>query len=88
MPAGGTVVSVPEPSPECVLVDEVCERLRAVDLDNGETLAVPRFELGFPTDVDELELEAELRLHALHDLERPRAQIAIQGVVNGDARYG
>jgi hypothetical protein len=51
-------------------------------------LAVPRFELRIAADVDEVDLDPELVLHAAHYLERPCAQMAVRGVEKGDAGYG
>ena len=44
---------------ERVRIDEVRERLHAVDLDDGQERPVARLELGVATDVDEVELESE-----------------------------
>ena len=51
-------------------------------------LAIPHLELGIAADVDELEGERKLVLHPADDLESARAEAAVRGVVNGDARYG
>jgi hypothetical protein len=52
-------------------------------------LAVPRLELRIAADVDELELEFDLRPRVTDDLERARAEIAVGGVVESDERrYG
>lgn len=77
-----------EPFSESVRVDEVGERARAVYLDDGEQLAVAGLELGIALDVDELELEAELRLHLAEHLERTLAEVAVRGVVEPDDGYG
>jgi hypothetical protein len=70
-------------------IDEVRERLLAVDLDDGQERAVPRLELGVARDVDELEIEAELVARLRHDLERAGAEAAVGSVVDPDAlRYG
>jgi len=79
-----------EPLPEAqtstqrVGVDEVGEGALSVDLDHGQELPVARLELGSPGDVDELELEAELRMHLLDDLDRTFAEAAVGGVIDGD----
>ena len=62
------------------------ERALAVDLDDGEMLAVPRLECGISGDVDERELEAELVAKTSDHLERTYAQPAVRGVVERDAR--
>ena len=59
-----------------------------VDLDHREERPVTLLEIGVAADVDELELEAELSLHLLHDLERSRAEAAVGGVVDRDSGYG
>jgi len=51
--------------------------------------AIPSLELGVRADIDELELEAELRLGLRHDLERAGTEAAVGRVVDGDAAcYG
>src|SRR6187397_3623468 len=73
-----------EPVAQRVGIDEVRERLLAVDLDDRQEGAVPRLELGVARDVDELEVEAELVACLRHDLERAGAEAAVGGVVDGD----
>src|SRR4029450_8001609 len=51
-----------EPGAQRTRVDEVRERPLAVDLDDGQELAIRRFEVDVAVDVDELEVEADLRL--------------------------
>lgn len=52
-------------------------------------LAITRLELRIAADVDELELEADLVLRLPHDLEGARAEVAVGGVIESDARsYG
>jgi hypothetical protein len=48
-------------------------------------LAMARLELGVSSDVDELDLEAELDPHLLDDLEGALAELAVGCVVDGDA---
>jgi hypothetical protein len=79
----------PETLAERLGIDEVGERLLAVDLDHGEQRAVARLELGVPADVDDGEVEGDLCSGVMDDLERTRAEAAVRGVVDGDAaRYG
>ena len=73
-----------EPGLERRRVDEVRERALAVDLDHREVLPVPRLELAIATDVHDEELEPELLLRLVHDLERPLAEDAALGAVEGD----
>jgi hypothetical protein len=79
---------VTDPTTQRVPVHEVRERELAVDLDRREQLPVARLELGPPADVDQLEVEAELGMQFRDDLERPRAEAAVSGVIGADARYG
>ena len=69
-------------------LDEVRERPLAVDLDDGQELAIPRFELCVPGDVDLVELEWVLGPRGLDDPPRRRAQVALRGVEERDADYG
>jgi hypothetical protein len=62
--------------------------LHAVDLHDGKQLPVVGLERRIGGDVDELELEVELRVDLLDDLERPFAETAVPGVEDGDAGYG
>ena len=75
--AAGTVASGFEPRAQRLRVDEVGERLLAVDLDHGQQLAVATFELGVAADVDDLEIEADLVANTLDDLERTLAEAAV-----------
>jgi hypothetical protein len=68
--------SLCELSPQRVGLDEVRERALAVDLDDGQPLAVARLQLGVSADVDLLELEAELLSCRLDDAPRGRAEVA------------
>jgi hypothetical protein len=69
-----------------IRLHEVGERPLAVDLDDRQPLAVARFELGMPADVDLLELEAELLPGGTNDPLRGRAEMAPLGVVDRDPR--
>ena len=51
-------------------------------------LSIPGLELRRTADVDELEVELELVLCGADDFERTRAEAAVGGVVERDARYG
>ena len=86
--AEGTVASAGEALPQSVHVDEVRERVLPVDLDHGNALAVARLERRVGADVDELEMEAELRVERRHDLERAPAEAAVRGVEDPDRCYG
>ena len=66
-------------------LDEVGERTLAVDLDHGERFAVPRLQFRVAADVHRLEL---CSAHLGDDGERPRAEVAIVGVVDDDAAQG
>jgi hypothetical protein len=48
-------------------------------------LAVPGLENGIPGHVDHVEHEAELGLETANDLQGPRAEPAVLGVVDRDA---
>jgi hypothetical protein len=80
--------SRPEPRAKRIGLDEVRERLHAVDLDDGQELAVAHLEPSVVGDVDELELEPELGAGFLHDLDRALAQAAVARVEDGDDGYG
>ena len=69
-------------------IDEVRERAAAVDLDDGDELAVARLELGVARDVDLRELELELGPNPLDRLLRPLAEVATAGAVQDELRYG
>jgi hypothetical protein len=80
--------SLCELSPQRIGLDEVREGALAVDLDDGQPLAVARLQLGVAADVDLLELELELLSRRLDDTPRRGAEMAALGVVEDDARYG
>ena len=87
--AAGTVASGFQAGAEALRVDEVGERLLAVDLDNGQQLAVATFELEASCDVDQLEIEVDLAADLIDDLECSFAEAAACSVVDGDpSRYG
>src|SRR5262245_23669241 len=77
-----------QPAPKRVGIDEVRERVHAVDLDHGYPFAVARLELRVAVDLDERELEPELVARLLHHLERSLAEMALGRAVERDARYG
>ena len=84
-----TALRSAEPLAERVGVDEVRERLFAVELHHGKKRPVPRLELGVSGDVDDVGLEAELGARRSHDLESARTEAAVRSVVDGDAScYG
>ena len=67
----------------------VDERTLAVDLDDGQPLAIARLELGIAADVDLFELELELRSRRGDRRTRSLTEMAAVGVVENDARgYG
>src|SRR5207342_3273080 len=67
---------------ERIGLHEVREGADPVDLDDRQERAVAGLELGATADVDQLELEAELRANRLDHLERPCAEAAVAGVVD------
>ena len=70
-------------------MDEVRERPLAVDLDDGNRLAVAALELAVAADVDLVELEAELVAHRVDDAASGVAEVAARGRIEDDAsRYG
>jgi hypothetical protein len=77
-----------ELSPQRVGLDEVRERALAVDLDDGQPLAVAGFQLRVAADVDLLELELEVGANGLDRAASRGAEVAALGVVEGDAGYG
>jgi hypothetical protein len=87
-PAPAREPSADEASPERLGVDEVRERLLAVDLDHRQALAVAGLELRVAGDVDELQLEPELSLDVPYDVERALAEVAVGGAVERDPGQG
>ena len=77
-----------EPAPEAGLVHVVDERPLAVDLHDGEPLAVQSLEIGVPGDVHLGELESQLVMQAPEHLPRALAQVTLGRVIEGDGRYG
>jgi hypothetical protein len=75
-------------APEPLRGDVIDEHPPAVDLDDGEQLAVTRLEFGVAFDVDLLELEAELGAHLSHGVPRALAQVTARGPVEPNSRYG
>jgi hypothetical protein len=67
---------------------EVRERALAVDLDDGEPLAIPRLELRIAGDVHLLQLEPEVGPRGLDDAKRGRAEVTALRVVEDDSGYG
>jgi hypothetical protein len=67
---------------------EVRERALAVDLDDGEPLAIPRLELGVACDVHLLQLEPDVVPRGLDDAKRGRAEVTALRVVDDDPGYG
>ena len=80
--------SLCEPAPERFGVHVVREDPLAVDLDDGQPLAVARLELGIAGDVDLLELEVLLAAQLGQLRSRALAEMAVGGVVEGDPDYG
>ena len=80
-PSGGLRQS----APQRLGLDKVGERSLAVDLDDRNRLAIPRFELWLAADIDRFEVAAtDLSDH----LERPRAEVAAVRVVDDDPGQG
>ena len=77
-----------EPTSQRFWVYKVRESPPAIDLHDREMLSIARLEVRLAADVDELEVELELVLYSADDLERTRAEGAVDGVVERDARYG
>jgi hypothetical protein len=86
--AARTVASGFQARAEPLSVDEVGERLLAVDLDHRQQLAVAPFELDVAADVDDLEVEPDVVANTLDNLERTLAEAAVSRVVDRDASYG
>jgi hypothetical protein len=64
--------------------DVVDERALAVDLDDGQPLAVASLELRVAGDVDLVQLEAELLAQRPDRSASPLAKVTTLGVVNDD----
>jgi hypothetical protein len=77
-----------ELSAERAGLDEVRERALAVDLDDGQPLAVARFQLRVAADVDLLELELDVGADCLDRAACRGAEVAALGVIEGDPLYG
>jgi hypothetical protein len=71
-------------SEENIAIDEVHEGALAVDLDDGEPLAVLRFELFVAADVDLPELERHLGTDILEHTTGALAEVAALSVVERD----
>ena len=67
---------------------EVSKDPLAVDLDHGQPLAVAHLELGIAGDVDLPELEVLLAAQLGQLRSRALAEMAVDGVVEGDPDYG
>jgi hypothetical protein len=74
-----------EPPPERRLVHVVGEDPLAVDLDDGDQLAVGRLELWVAVDRDLLQLEPELVAERPDLRERTLAEVAPGTVINRDS---
>jgi hypothetical protein len=77
-----------QPATERVLVDVVREQPLAVELDDGQELAVAGLEVGVAGDVDLDELELQLAPERDELLARPLAEVAALGAVETNAGYG
>jgi hypothetical protein len=77
-----------EPAAQSIRLDEVDERLLAVDLDDREQLAVPGLEPGIAVDQHFLEVEAELVPKRGDGLARTLAKVAPLRAEERDLRYG
>jgi hypothetical protein len=69
-------------------MDVVGECALALDLHDGQPLAVASLEPGITADVDLLELERMLAHHVAEHRPGPVAEVATGGGVQRDARYG
>jgi hypothetical protein len=74
-----------EAAPKRSLVHVVGEDALAVDLDDGDQLAVGRLELRIAIDRDLLELEAQLVPERPHLCQRSLAEVATHAVVERDS---
>ena len=71
----------PELPPKLVLGDVVLETLDAVDLHEGDPLAISPLELGVGRDINVLEVRPA---HRAHDLDSRLAQVAARSGVDND----
>jgi hypothetical protein len=69
-------------------VDEVRERLLAVDLDDRQELPVARLELGHAGDVHFVQVELDVLPDRRERRPRPLAEAAVLGGVQNDLGYG
>ena len=78
-----------QPALESLAMDVVGEGPLAVDLDDGQPLAVARLQLGVAADVDLDQVERPLRPHLLEDGASALAEVAALRSVEDDPRaYG
>jgi hypothetical protein len=75
-------------SAEGVRLDVIREPAPAVDLHDGQPLAVLRLERLVARDVHLPQVEAELVLELGHDAAGPLTQVAARGVIDDDVGYG
>jgi hypothetical protein len=73
---------------ECVGLDVVNEGPHAVDLHDGQPLAIARLELGVTADIDLLEVKPELLPQRRHLRPCTLAEVASLRVVEPDEPYG
>jgi hypothetical protein len=78
----------PKFAPKRLGLDVVGADALAVDLDDGNQLAVARLELGVAVDDDLGELEPKLVAKLLQLGLRQLAKVAALGLVKNDDRYG
>ena len=64
----------------------VHERPLAVDLDDGQPLAIPGLELGVAGDVHLLKIELDVASNLCERALRTLAETAVVGVVNDESR--
>jgi hypothetical protein len=72
-------------APKRIRIDVVDERPLAVDLHDGQPLAVLRLEFRVASDIDLFELERKLSADALDDPASTLAQVAPLSVVERDS---
>jgi hypothetical protein len=84
-----SAASLCDSPPERIDVDEVRERLLAVDLDDRQQLAVTRLELRIAADVHLFEVELDIGPDRRERRPRPLAEAAVSRRVKNDLRrYG
>jgi hypothetical protein len=73
---------------KCIHLQVVREASAAVDLDDGQPLAVFGLERVVAADIDLAQLESELRLQVPQSSDRDLAEVAPLRVIDDDFGYG